>query len=89
VIGDASRRRGELDGWLISSPRSQTLRDRARAGIEQGPITEGLAIESCSEIVTWLGTHDSTSRRMLEDIPAVEEEHADDLLSSLQDVSPA
>ena len=35
-----------------------------------------------------LGNADPTTRRMLEDILAVEEEHADDLLSILEDIGP-
>ena len=48
-------------------------------------VAERVAIASYSEIVTWLGTADPTTRRLLEDILAVEEEHADDLVSMLDD----
>lgn len=54
--------------------------------VREDLIAERVAIESYSEIIAWLGTNDSTTRRMLEDILSVEEEHADDLLSILQDI---
>lgn len=42
-------------------------------------VAERIAIESYREMVRFLGDHDPTTRRMLEEILAVEEEHADDL----------
>lgn len=51
--------------------------------IREDLVAERVAIESYSEIIRWLGNGDTTTRRMLEDILAVEEEHADDLLSLL------
>ena len=54
--------------------------------IREDLVAERVAIASYQEIVRWLGTNDSTTRRMIEDILAVEEEHADDLLSMLQDM---
>jgi bacterioferritin len=42
-------------------------------------VAERIAIETYSEIVRFLGNSDPTSRRMMEEILAVEEEHADDL----------
>ena len=54
--------------------------------VKEDLIAERVAIESYSEIIRWLGDKDSTTRRMLEDILAVEEEHADDLLNILTDI---
>lgn len=54
--------------------------------IKEDLVAERIAIESYSEIINWLGAGDSTTRRMLEDILAMEEEHADDLLSLLDDL---
>jgi bacterioferritin len=42
-------------------------------------VAERIAIESYREMVRFLGDHDPTTRRMLEEILAVEEEHADDI----------
>jgi bacterioferritin len=51
--------------------------------IREDLVAERVAIASYQEIVRWLGDNDPTSRRMIEDILAVEEEHADDLLNLL------
>ena len=55
--------------------------------VKEDLIAERVAIESYSEIIRWLGDKDSTTRRLLEDILAMEEEHADDLLSILEDMN--
>ena len=55
--------------------------------IKENLIAERIAIESYSEIVRYLGNDDVTSRRMMEGILAVEEEHADDLLNILSDIN--
>jgi bacterioferritin len=49
-------------------------------------VAERVAIESYAEIVQWLGDKDPTTRRLMEDILAVEEEHADDLVNLLADL---
>lgn len=54
--------------------------------IKEDLIAERVAIESYSEIVRFLGEKDPTSRRMLEAILAVEEEHANDMRDLLQKV---
>ena len=54
--------------------------------IKEDLVAERVAIESYSEIVQWLGDKDPTTRRMMEEILAVEEEHADDLLTLLADL---
>jgi bacterioferritin len=54
--------------------------------IREDLVAERIAIESYSEIIRWLGDKDTTTRRMMEDILALEEEHADDLLSLLADL---
>ena len=46
-------------------------------------IAERIAIDSYKEIIDYLGDKDTTTRRMFEQILAVEEEHADDLVSLL------
>ncbi len=55
--------------------------------VKEDLIAERIAIESYGEIIRWIGDKDPTTRRMLEDILGVEEEHADDLLSILQDMN--
>jgi bacterioferritin len=47
--------------------------------LKEDLVAERIAIESYAEIVRFLGNDDPTSRRMMEDILAKEEEHAMDL----------
>lgn len=47
--------------------------------IRENLIAERIAIESYRELIRFVGANDSTTRRMLEDILMVEEEHADEL----------
>jgi len=49
-------------------------------------VAERIAIESYSDIVRFLGDNDPTSRRLMEEILAKEEEHADDMASLLDRV---
>jgi bacterioferritin len=51
--------------------------------IKEDLVAERIAIDSYREMITYFGNDDPTSRRMLEGILAVEEEHADDLVSML------
>jgi bacterioferritin len=55
--------------------------------IREDLFAERIAIETYSEIVRWLGDKDPTTRRGLEDILKVEEEHAEDLKTLLQKAS--
>jgi bacterioferritin len=52
--------------------------------IKEDLVAERIAIESYREMVRYLGNDDPTSRRMMEGILAVEEEHADDLVNLLE-----
>lgn len=54
--------------------------------VKEDLVAERVAIESYTEIIKWLGDNDPTTRRLMEEILAVEEEHADDLLNFLQDM---
>jgi bacterioferritin len=54
--------------------------------IKEDLVAERVAIASYQEIIRWLGDSDTTSRRMIETILAVEEEHADDLLNLLKEM---
>ena len=54
--------------------------------IREDLVAERVAIASYQEIVRWLANNDTTTRRMIEDILAVEEEHADDLLTLLKEM---
>ncbi|HEY6197234.1 MAG TPA: ferritin-like domain-containing protein [Candidatus Binatia bacterium] len=52
--------------------------------IKEDLVAERIAIDSYREMVRYLGNDDPTSRRMMEGILAVEEEHADDLVTLLE-----
>jgi bacterioferritin len=62
----------------------ETLVDMIREDL----VAERIAIESYGEIIRFLGERDITSRRMMEQILAVEEEHADDLKNLLATLDP-
>ena len=57
-----------------------TLTDMIREDL----VAERIAIDSYREMITYFGNDDPTSRRLMESILAVEEEHADDLVSLLE-----
>ena len=60
----------------------ETLEDMIREDL----VAERIAIDSYREIVQYLGDKDSTTRRLMEEILAKEEEHADDLANLLEDL---
>src|SRR5688500_4588254 len=57
--------------------------------IREDLAAERVAIATYSEIIRWLGDDDPTTRRLMEDILAKEEEHADDLANLLEPGGPA
>jgi bacterioferritin len=52
--------------------------------IRENLVAERIAIDTYREIVRYLGEKDVTTRRLFEEILAVEEEHADDMADLLQ-----
>jgi len=54
--------------------------------IKEDLVAERIAIDSYRDIIQYLGNDDPTSRRLMETILAVEEEHADDLVSLLGNI---
>lgn len=81
----------QLGGAPNFSPEGLTMRSHAeyvegetlKDMIQEDLIAERIAIESYREMVLYIGDKDPTTRNMLEEILAVEEEHADDLISLL------
>jgi bacterioferritin len=57
--------------------------------IKENLVAERIAIDSYREMVQYVGESDPTTRRMLEEILAVEEEHADELADLLQGATKA
>ena len=56
--------------------------------VKEDLIAERIAIESYTEIIHYIGEKDPTTRRLLEGILAMEEEHADDLSKLLATLKP-
>jgi bacterioferritin len=54
--------------------------------IEEDLVAERIAIESYREMAQYFGKDDPTSRRLMEDILAKEEEHAEDLSTLLEEL---
>ena len=82
-----ARRIVQLGGEPDFSPDSLSKRSHAayddsadlKAMIRANLIAERVAIEAYSQIIALIGDKDSTTRRLLEDILADEQEHADEL----------
>jgi bacterioferritin len=72
------------DGLSARSHAEYVEGDTLNAMIKEDLIAERIAIESYREMIAYLGEHDPTTQRMLKEILAVEEEHADDLASLLE-----
>lgn len=82
----------QLQGEPNFSPEGLLMRSHAEyvegttltEMIKEDLVAERIAIDSYREMIQYFGNDDPTSRRMLEGILAVEEEHADDLVSLLE-----
>jgi bacterioferritin len=82
----------QLDGEPDFDPRGLATRSHSEyvegasllEMIQEDLVAERVAIESYSEMIRYIGDGDSTTRRMLEGILAVEEEHADDLKTLIE-----
>jgi len=72
------------EGLLSRSHAEYTEGNSLREMIKEDLIAERIAIDSYREIATYLGDKDPTSRRVMEDILAQEEEHADDMAGLLE-----
>jgi bacterioferritin len=55
--------------------------------IKEDLVAERVAIDSYREMIEYIGDKDTTTKRMLEGILAMEEEHADDLVGLLADLA--
>ena len=53
--------------------------------VKEDLVAERVAVATYQEIIRWLGDKDPTTTEMLKGILAVEEEHAEDLLTILQE----
>ena len=71
------------DGLLTRSHAEYVEGDNLIDMIKEDLVAERIAIDSYREMIVYFGNDDPTSRRMLEGILAMEEEHANDLVSML------
>ena len=74
------------DGLLMRSHSEYVEGQNLIDMIKEDLVAERIAIDSYTEMIRYVGENDITTRRMLETILAVEEEHADDLASFLADM---
>ena len=74
------------DGLASRSHAEYVEGDTLEEMIKEDLIAERIAIDSYREIITYLGANDPTSRRLMEEILAKEEEHADDLANLIEDL---
>jgi len=71
------------EGLLTRSHAEYVEGDSLNEMIKEDLVAERIAIDSYREMISYFGNDDPTSRRLLEGILAVEEEHADDLVNLL------
>ncbi|HJT66828.1 MAG TPA: ferritin-like domain-containing protein [Pyrinomonadaceae bacterium] len=74
------------DGLLSRSHAEYVEGDTLTDMIKEDLVAERIAIDSYREMINYFGNDDPTSRRLMEEILAVEEEHADDLVNLLETV---
>jgi bacterioferritin len=79
---------GEPDfspGTLLARSHAEYVEGKSIVDmIREDLVAERIAIESYRELVQFLGNDDPTTRRLMEQILAVEEEHAEDMVSLIQ-----
>ena len=75
------------DGLATRAHSEYVEGEGLRDMIKEDLVAERIAIDSYRAIVHYIGEDDPTTRRMVERILAVEEEHADDLSDLLADLS--
>lgn len=91
-----ARRITQLNGEPDFNPEGLATRSHAEyveghslvEMIREDLVAERIAIESYTEIIRWLGNDDPTTRKLIEDILKMEEEHADDLSNLLKTLDP-
>ncbi len=89
-----SERINQLGGKPNLNPEGLATRSHTEYGeatdlvsmIKDNLIAERIAVESYSEVIRWLGDSDPTTRKLVEDILKMEEEHADDMKTLLEKV---
>lgn len=73
------------DGLLTRSHAEYVEGESLVDMIKEDLVAERIAIDSYRELINYLANDDPTTRRMMEGILAMEEEHADDLVGLLEE----
>ena len=76
------------EGLMSRSHSEYVEGDSLMDMIKEDLVAERIAIDSYAEMIRFMGDKDPTTRRMLEGILAMEEEHADDLANILSTLDP-
>lgn len=71
------------DGLLQRSHSEYVEGNSLKDMIKENLVAERIAIDSYRQMIEYIGDKDPTTRRILEEILAVEEEHADDMADFL------
>lgn len=83
----------QLDGTPNFEPTGLTTRSHAEfvvpedlpSMIEENLVAERIAIDSYREIINYVGDRDTTTKRLMEEVLAQEEEHAEDMKTLMED----
>ena len=83
----------QLDGMPNFEPTGLASRSHAEfvvpedlpSMIEENLVAERIAIDSYREIINYVGDRDTTTKRLLEEVLAQEEEHAEDMKTLMED----
>jgi len=74
------------DGLLTRSHAEYVEGETLIDMIKEDLVAERIAIDSYRDMINYFGNDDPTTRRLMESILAVEEEHADDLVNLLSEL---
>jgi bacterioferritin len=88
IVQLGARRDFDPAGLSTRSRSEYVAADELVEMIRENLVAERVAIESYSEIIRYIGEGDPTTRRLMEEILAVEEEHADDMKTLLEALGP-
>ncbi len=74
------------EGLMTRSHSEYIEGESLRDMIQEDLVAERIAIDSYREMIQYFGNDDPTTRRLMETILAVEEEHAEDLVTLLEKI---
>jgi bacterioferritin len=77
------------EGLMARSHSEYVEGDSLLEMIKEDLVAERIAIESYTEVIRYLGEKDTTTRRLMEEVLAKEEEHAEELATLLQTLESA